>query len=411
MSNVKVITLENGLTVVMDHLESVESATVGLWSKVGSYIETDKNNGICHFLEHMVFKGTKRRDTFQISEEIEAKGGYLNAWTSKEKTAWYAKVLKNDVALAVDIVFDLIRNSTFPTDELEKEKGVIVEEIKMYLDDPSDLAYNLYDKICYNGSSIAMPIIGNEATVNSFTSQDFFNHLNTYYSPKDMVCVISGNFNEQQFLDSLNLHNSGWVNNIILPKREVPVFKSAKEIIIKKEIEQTTLIYGLEGYGYLDEDYYKASVTNAILGGGMSSRFFVEIREKRGLAYSVNSSLHSYINCGSFAVSVGCNKDKALEVIKLIKEEIAVTRVELQDKEIEKSKNQLKSSVLMSLENTRNRAERFAGNILNLGKIKESQDIINSIDAVSREDILAVLDRFLNSKESIAVVSNANIEI
>ena len=140
-------------------------------------------------------------------------------------------------------------------------------------------------------------------------------------------------------------------------------------------------------------------------------RFIQRIEEKRGLAYSVNSSLHSYINCGSFAVSVGCNKDKALEVIKLIKEEIAVTRVELQDKEIEKSKNQLKSSVLMSLENTRNRAERFAGNILNLGKIKESQDIINSIDAVSREDILAVLDRFLNSKESIAVVSNANIEI
>ena len=221
-------------------------------------------------------------------------------------------------------------------------------------------------------------MIKNEENIKKFTSEDFFTHLQKYYSPKNMVCVISGNFNEEEFINAINKHTDGWENNInpiIIPN---PKFHSSTDIIVKKEIEQTNIVYGLQGYSYKDNKYYQASIANAILGGGMSSRLFVEIREKRGLAYSVSSSLNSYETCGTFSVNVGCNKNNAKLVLNLIKEEIAIAKKELQEKEIEKAKNQLKSSILMSLESTQRRAERLAANILNFNEVKNINNTINN---------------------------------
>ncbi len=407
MLNCKITKLPNNLTVVTDPITTVKSATVGIWSNIGSRIEKIETGGICHFLEHMVFKGTKNRTSFDISEQIENKGGYINAWTSKEKTSWYAKVLKDDVNLAFDILLDIVRNSTFPAEELEKEKGVILEEIKMYQDDPQDVVYNLYEKICYAGHPISYPIIGNEETIKSFSSKDFFSHLQHYYYPSNMVVVISGNFNENEFLQIVKEKTSDWIDKKTCIDLGNPVFKSAKELIIKKEVEQTSLVYALPGSSYKSANYYSMSIATTILGGGMSSRLFKEIREKRGLAYSIGSFLNTYTDCGSFAVHAGCSRENISLVINLIRAEIEQLAISFEDIELERAKNILKSSIVMSLESTSARCERIAGSILNFGELRDINHIIKKIDSVTKEDVLHLFSSLANEKESIALLSNS----
>ncbi|MCL2566688.1 MAG: insulinase family protein [Alphaproteobacteria bacterium] len=406
----RVIKLENNLTVVMDYIPHIESATVGIWSNIGSRVENVEDNGICHFLEHMVFKGTKNRTSFEINEILENKGGYINAWTSKEKTAWYAKVLKNDVNLAFEVLLDILRNSTFPAEELEKERGVIIEEIKMYQDDPSDVAYNLYDKLVYGEHALGFPIIGNEGNIRRFSQDTFFKHMQKYYYPSQMVVVISGNFNEESFLEQVKKLTHDWQDKSISLDKGNPAFNGKCELIVKKEIEQTNLILGWQGVSYVAEDYHKYSLAATIFGGGMSSRLFTEIREKRGLAYSINSFLNAFADCGTLAVSAGCSHDKAIEVINLVKEELQKVAFGVEDKELERAKNLLKSSIVMSLESSYNRASNFAGNILNFGKIRDVNELISKIDRVEKEEIIGIFQSLLKSQETIAVVSNAGIK-
>jgi predicted Zn-dependent peptidase len=404
MINPKIITLPNGFRIALDNINHVNSATISIWCNVGSRVENISNNGICHFLEHMVFKGTKTRSSYDISEEIESKGGYLNAWTSKEKTTFYAKVLKNDVAIGINILFDMLQNSIFDKEELEKEKGVILEEIKMYLDSPSDLVYNLYEKICYANSTLAMPIIGTESNVKSFQSEDFFNHINTHYTADNLLFVISGNFNEEEVINEVSKFASQFKTAQNIATSIIPKFTQAKEILTKNDIEQTNIIFGLNGYSYMQDNYYQLSIANAILGGGMSSRLFSEIREKRGLAYSIDSFLNSYKDCGSFAVQVGCSKQNADLVINLIKEELNKAQDNITEKELQKAKNQLKSSILMSLESTYSRAERIANNLMNFGQIRDLNDLISKIDNSSIADINKILSYLNNQEASIAIV-------
>ncbi|UQY80435.1 insulinase family protein [Candidatus Hepatincola sp. Av] len=411
MLSPKIIQEKNGLTIVLDYLPYINSAILGLWTKTGSRLENLNNNGICHFLEHMVFKGTKNRDSLAISEEIESKGGYMNAYTSKEKTAWYAKVLSSEVSLATDIIFDIIKNPTFPKEELIKEKGVILEEIKMYLDSPQDLAYNLYEKLVYNNHPLAYPVIGNAKNITGFTSDTFFKHIENFYNPKNMVFVISGNFNEEAILSMVRSHNDNWASHDITLDYGKPAFHAQKEVLVKPEIEQTNVFYGLPAVSYTNENYTKLLVTNNILGSGMSSRFFVEIREKRGLAYSVDSFLNSYEDTGTFVVQVGCATEKTLDVINLIKEEITKTLNTVADKEILKAKNQLKSSIIMSLESPYSRCNRMAADILTYRKIKDLNQFITDIENVSKDDVKQELQKLSTAEEAIAVVSNKELNI
>lgn len=411
MLSPKIIQEKNGLTIVLDYLPYINSAILGLWTKTGSRLENLNNNGICHFLEHMVFKGTKNRDSLAISEEIESKGGYMNAYTSKEKTAWYAKVLSSEVGLATDIIFDIIKNPIFPKEELVKEKGVILEEIKMYLDSPQDLAYNLYEKLVYNNHPLAYPVIGNAKNITGFTSDTFFKHIENFYNPKNMVFVISGNFNEEAILSMVRSHNDNWASHDITLDYGKPAFHAQKEVLVKPEIEQTNVFYGLPAVAYTNENYTKLLVTNNILGSGMSSRFFVEIREKRGLAYSVDSFLNSYEDTGTFVVQVGCATEKTLDVINLIKEEITNTLNTVADKEILKAKNQLKSSIIMSLESPYSRCNRMAADILTYRKIKDLNQFITDIENVSKDDVKQELQKLSTAEEAIAVVSNKELSI
>jgi predicted Zn-dependent peptidase len=411
MLNAKIKKLSNNLTIVTDYIPTVSSATVGLWSNIGSRVENDKNSGICHFLEHMVFKGTKNRTAFQLSEEIEARGGYMNAWTSKEKTTWYAKVLKEDVVLAMDIIFDMLLNSTYKPDLLEKERGVILEEIKMYLDSPSDTAHTIYDKLAYKGSSLAMPIIGSKETVSSFLSNDFSNHINSYYYPSNMVLVVSGNFNEDEFLNKATEFAKNWQDKSVSTKQNQAEISFDSEVFVKKEIEQASLVYGLKGYSYKDDNYYNALALNTVLGGGMSSRFWIKIREEEGLAYSVDSYLNTYSDCGTFTVSVGCDADNVNKVIGLIRQEMSNAVNNISEKELQKAKNQIKSGIIMGLESTYNRANKIANNILDFGIVKNINESITKIDNISLNNINGVLNELLSSKEIIAVVSPKDIKI
>ncbi len=411
MLNAKIKKLSNNLTIVTDYIPTVSSATVGLWSSIGSRVEEQATSGICHFLEHMVFKGTKNRTAFQLSEEIEARGGYMNAWTSKEKTTWYAKVLKEDVVLAMDIIFDMLLNSTYKPDLLEKERGVIQEEIKMYLDSPSDIAHTIYDKLAYKGSSLAMPIIGSKESVASFLSEDFSKHINKYYYPSNMVLVVSGNFNEDELLAKATEFASNWVDKSVSTKPNQASISFDSEVFVKKEIEQASLVYGLKGYSYKDDNYYNALALNTVLGGGMSSRLWIKIREEEGLAYSVDSYLNAYSDCGTFAVSVGCDADNVNKVIGLIRQEMGKSLNNITEKELQKAKNQIKSGIIMGLESTYNRANKIANNILDFGIVKNINESITKIDNISLNNINGVLNELLGSKEIIAVVSPKDIKI
>lgn len=400
----------NNLTVVLDYIPDMYSVTLGLWTNIGSRVENETNNGICHFLEHMVFKGTKTRSSFNISEEIENKGGYINAYTSKEKTAWYAKVLKEETALGMDIIFDIVKNSIFPEEELKKEKGVIIEEIRMYNDSTQDIVHNLYDSLCYSGNSLSYPIIGNEKTINSFTRSTFIDHINKYYFPSNMIVIASGNFDKKVLLQSIESHVKDWVDKKINTEKVTPEFCSNKKVLVKKDIDQTNIIYGLNGYSYSSENYFKASILNYIMGDGMSSRLFIEIREKRGLAYFVHSFLNSYSDCGTWSVQVGCSANNVNIVLDIIREEMLKAK-NITKKELEKAKNQIKSSLLISLENTTSRCERIAHNLINYGEIRDINNIIKKIDSITLDDTLDILNLISSSKETIAVVSNEDLKI
>lgn len=409
MINATVKKVSNNLTVVMDYIPHVQSATLGLWSGIGSKVEDNSTNGICHFLEHMVFKGTKTRTTLDIANHIESQGGYLNAYTSKEKTAWYARVLPQNIPTALDVIFDIICNSTFLPKELEKERGVILEEIKMYLDSPSDIAYNLFDSLAFKNSTYAMPIIGSKQTVSSFSSQDFINHCAKYYYPSNMVLAISGNFNQQQFLELANKYANLWQDKPATLPQVNATYTNGSTVFVKDLLEQANLIYGFKGRAYTDDNYATLKVLNNILGSGMTSKLWLKIREEHGLAYSVDSYLNSFSNVGAFCVAVGCDANNVNLVIDLINKELKNPNITTQD--LAKAKVQLKAFLAMGLESTFNRCNKIATNLLDFGKIQTVEESNAKIDAVTMDDIVAELETMLQSKPTLAVVSPKPINI
>lgn len=408
----KVIKLGNNLTVILDYFSHVETVSLGLFMGIGSRIENSINNGICHFLEHMFFKGTKNRNMYQISEEIESKGGFINAWTSKDKTSLYAKVIRNEAMLATDIIFDIANNSIFPENELEKEKKVVIEEIKQSKDDPEDLIYNYFQSLCYGNNSLGLPILGTEETVRSFSGVDLNNHLSNYYSNNNMVFVISGNFDENNILEKVNNSSSkNKLSKIVNFDKARNV--NAKGVLLKEELSQAHIIISYASDGYLpSEDYYIYLIISAILGRGMSSRLFKEIREKRGLAYSIYSFYSAYKDIANLSVQAACSYENINQVIDVTKQEIAyLASNEVTSEELLKAKNQLISSLYMSLESSYNRAEKWANNILNFNKIINPEEISNIINKVTKNNILEVGKKLLLTEPTIAVLSNKNVKL
>lgn len=402
MALVKINQLSNGLTVATDSIDSFETVSVGLFVNVGSVNENDKQTGVSHFLEHMAFKGTKARSALEISYAIESVGGFINAYTSKEVTAFHAKVLKEDVKLAVDIITDIVQHSTFDAAEFAKEQGVIIQEIRQLNDDPDDFVFDMFQAKCFDNERLGTQILGSEKDILSFTPADLSSYLNTKYSTDKMIMSASGNVNHDEFLDIVDGFTTGMKKFNVEPV-EKQIYKGGFTFK-QKDLEQTHLILGFEGLSHTSDEKFSLSILSTILGGGMSSRLFQEIREKRGLVYSVFSFCSNYKDTGTFGIYAACEDDKAKEVIEITTKELEKIRRDITDEELQKAKVQLKASLMMGLESSSTRMERLANQYLHLGRSIPPSEVISQIDSITKDDLRRTADKVLNTRQTLALI-------
>jgi len=327
--------LPNGVRIITEEIEHVRSAAIGLWVGAGSRDEREGYEGISHFMEHMFFKGTEHRTARALAESLEAVGGQLNAFTTKEYTCYYAKVLDEDLDLAIDVLSDMFFHSLFDEKEIEKEKNVVIEEIKMYEDSPDELIHDIFSEKVWNEHPLGKPILGTEASITSLSRDKIMLFLSEHYAPDNVVVAVAGKIKQAGIVAKLSAQFGTFKRGGRRVLEEAPTGKTV-EHYQKKETEQMHIIIGVPGLGQDDEDIYAMHIFNNILGGGLSSRLFQEIREQRGLAYSVYSYHSTYVDSGLFAIYAGTSPKNTQEVIECILQEL---------KEI----NQLKDLRLQSL--------------------------------------------------------------
>jgi|SRR5690625_1718411 len=401
---IETYTCKNGVRIVLEPVPTVRSVTIGVWVLTGSRNETEENNGISHFLEHMFFKGTKNRTAKEIAESFDSIGGQVNAFTSKEYTCYYARVLDTYKEHAIDVLSDMFFNSTFPEEEIEREKKVVIEEIKMYEDTPDDHVHDLLSRATFGNHPLGRSILGTEKHLNSFTKQTLIDYLDTFYTPNNVVVSIAGNVDAsfiekvENYFDRFNRKNNEI--NRVKPKY---VYDS---ITKNKETEQAHLCLGFNGLSIEDKNIPSMMILNSALGGGMSSRLFQEVREKRGLAYSVFSYHSSYLDSGLLAIYAGTNKEQ----LHLLQETIHKTIDDLvqnglTEKEFKNNKEQLKGNLVLSLESTNSRMSRNGRNELLLKRHRSLDDIIREIDAVDEQMIQKVITDTFNGKASQAIIT------
>jgi predicted Zn-dependent peptidase len=372
--------LSNGLTIITDPMAGLESAALGVWVNAGSRNETRPLMGVSHMLEHMAFKGTARRSAQAISEEIEAVGGYLNAYTSREQTAFHARVLKSDVPLAIDLLADILTAPAFDAGELERERQVVLQEIGQARDTPDEIVFDHLQSAAYDDQPMGWPILGLEETVGAFTSENLRDYMAGHYHADSMVLVSSGAVAHEQIV---RLAEEKFAS---LPKGAIPTPKPAAytggDVRAAQDLEQAHMVYAFPGQANDDPDYYVGQLYVTALGGGMSSRLFQEAREKRGLCYSIYAFSHGYQDSGLVGIYAGTGAKEAGEISTVIAGEMAAMAGNLSEVELARAKAQLKSSLLMGLERPSARSENIAGQIFSLGRIQPTQEIIAKIDAV-----------------------------
>ncbi|NQW01636.1 MAG: insulinase family protein [Rhodospirillales bacterium] len=399
---VQVTTLANGLRVVTDRMPNVETASVGAWVDVGTRDEKAEINGISHMLEHMAFKGTERRSAYDIAEEIEAVGGHLNAYTSRENTAYYAKILKQDLPLAVDMIADILQNSTMDPEELERERTVILQEIHQAHDTPDDIIFDYFQEVAYPDQAMGRPILGSVELVQSMQRGTILDYMRSNYSGSQMVFAAAGNLDHDHVT---RLAEAAFAK---LPKqtevtRPLPTY-SGGDFREERDLEQVHLMLGVNGVSYLDDDFYTASVLSTLFGGGMSSRLFQEIREKRGLAYSIYSFLSSYSDSGLFGIYAGTGAKEAAEILPLISAEMSKLADGIAADEIARARAQLKASILMSLESTSSRCEQMARQIAMYGRPMTVEETVERIDAVNESGLKKVAQQLLEGDVTLCAV-------
>ncbi|GFN36461.1 M16 family metallopeptidase [Tepidimicrobium xylanilyticum] len=400
--------LDNGIQVVMEKIPSANSVSIGVFVNVGVVKEDKKINGASHFIEHMLFKGTKNRTAVEIAQTIDNIGGQINAYTSTEYTCYYVKVLDKHISIAIELLSDMIINSLFNEEEIRKEKRVINEEIKMYLDSPEDLVYDLLSEIMFEGTPLSLPILGTYDTVNSLNRESLLEFYNKNYISENMVISIAGNFDYKSALDILNNYFNNILNKGVNRLISInPVFKQ-KIGFYHKNIEQLNFCLGMEGVKRDSDDLYPLWILNNIFGGSMSSKLFQKIREEKGLAYSIYSNMASFKDTGIFTIYAGLGVEQLVEVAKLINETIEDIRKNLITKdEVEKSKEQLKGNYILGMEGTFSRMLDIGKSKLLLGRIVTLEEVLEKIDVVTIEDIERIVQRIFNKdKYNIAYVGS-----
>lgn len=397
----KMTVLPNGLRVVTDSMDELDTVALGVWVGVGAMYEPAEINGISHLLEHMAFKGTTTRTARQIAEEIENVGGYINAYTSREVTSFYIKVLKEDTPLAVDILADILQNSTFDPEEFAREKTVVLQEISQSNDTPEDIVFDYFQECAFPNQPVGRPVLGSVETVTGIGRETLDSYMKTNYTPKRMVAAASGKINHEDFVRLIEKSFGAMTDRQGLTAPD-PVYQGG-ETRREKSLEQVNLVLGFPGVSIFDDDYYAAHALSTVFGGGMSSRLFQEIREKRGLVYSVYSFNAAAAKGGLFGIYAGTGEKEAAELMPVVCDEILKIKSELiTPEELMRTKAQLKAGVLMSLEHPTARSEQNAGHLLNFGRLLEKEEILAKIAAVTAEDIRRLAEKIFSQKPTLA---------
>ena len=398
----KISTLDNGLRIVTHYMPAVESVTFGVWNAVGCRDENEEINGIAHFLEHMAFKGTKTKSALQIMEKIDSVGGYINAYTSEEITAYWVKLLATDLHIGIDIIADILQNSTFEPKELERERGVILQEIGMYLDDPAQMVGDYWQRTAFPDQPIGRLILGKKEIIKSIQREKIVNFMENHYHPKKMVVSAAGKINHDKFVEqimnSMNNLPQGKIDNRIKAAYKGGEYRE------EKELEQIHLVLGFEGLNCHDDDYDALRVYSAIMGKGGSSRLFQEIREKRGLVYGIGAGSEFFSDTGTFQVIAGTGKNEIKELLPVLCEELINSPKNLKEQEIEKSKAQLKTSTLMSIESTMANAMTSAYELLHYEKLVDLDEKIEKINKVTKSSIETVANKLFTSTPTISSI-------
>ena len=378
--NARVSTLANGLRVATDLIDTVDTVSLGIWVDVGTRHEPAAINGAAHFLEHMAFKGTERRSARAIAEEIEAVGGHLNAYTSRESTAYYAKVLKEDFPLALDILADILQHSTFDPEELERERGVILQEIGQANDTPDDIIFDHFQECAYPDQAMGRPVLGRPEIIRELRREAVISYLRDHYGARRMVVAAAGNLQHEQLVDLAEK-----LLSTLPAERSVttePARYAGGDRRENRDLEQLHLVVGFPGVVIGDPDYYAASVLSTAFGGGMSSRLFQKIREERGLVYTIQSFVHGYRDSGLFGIYAGTGEAEAAELVPALCDEAIKLRNGLTTIELNRAKAQMKAGLLMSLESTSARCEQLAQHLLIHGTPFDPTDAVRRIEAV-----------------------------
>ncbi|MBL6863509.1 MAG: insulinase family protein [Rhodospirillales bacterium] len=396
---VEMTQLDNGIRIISNSMQNLETVSVGAWVSAGTRHEEANENGISHLLEHMAFKGTKRRSALQIAEEIEAVGGNINAYTSRENTAYYAKVLKEDVGLALDIISDILQFSIMAADEVERERKVVIQEINQTKDTPDDIIFDYFQETAFPNQSIGRPVLGVEDIVSKLSGKTILNYMKSQYSYSQITIAAAGNLNhvalvksvEELFYELSSKHTQA----------TEPANYVGGDYREHRELEQVHVLIGFNGVSYDDPDYYALLVLSMLLGGGMSSRLFQEVREKRGLAYNIYSFASNFDDGGIFGIYAGTGENQVNELIPVVCNELNQLTRHIQNTELARAQAQLKASILMNLESSSYRAEQIARQLQIYGRVIKTEEIINNINRVSITDLTKTAARLLSSKPTL----------
>lgn len=405
--------LNNGLRLVYENIPYVRSVSVGIWIGTGSRNENIKNNGISHFIEHMLFKGTDNRSAKEIAEGIDAIGGQINAFTGKECTCYYTKTLDTHLDISLDILSDMLFKSKFSSGDIKVEKKVVVEEIGMYEDSPEELVHDIFSEMVWSGNPLGYPILGTQKCIDRFSKKMIDQYMEENYTPYNTVVSVAGNFDEEQLIDKVEKYFGNWSNSKECDRKYLPAQYRTDKVIREKDTEQVHLCMGFEGIEHGDDRVYSLLALNNIFGGGMSSRLFQKIREEKGLVYSIYSYPSTYKTAGLFMIYAGMNPEYLQTVIDLTRKEIdLLIQKGITGDELNKSKEQLKGNYILGLESTTSRMNSIGKAELMLGRINTPEEVLNKMDRITMDNIREVIDMtFKYEKLSISAVGNLKKEI
>jgi predicted Zn-dependent peptidase len=402
-------TLSNGIRVVSETLPKSRSVSIGVWVKVGSRHEPPEIGGVSHFIEHLFFKGTEKRTAKDIAIEMDSIGGEMNAFTSQETTTYYAKVVDEHLPVAIDLLSDILLGSKFDPVEMEKERKVILEEIKSVEDTPDDYIHELFTNTVWPDNSLGRPILGTKETIKGMKHENIISYIDDYYGSKEIVISVAGNFEHARLIELLNA-SFGKLSRAGIPKQDTtPAFTHAMNVK-KKQLEQVQVCLGCKGLNYTHEDRYVISALNTVLGSGMSSRLFQEVREQNALAYTIYSYVTAYRDTGLLTVYAGTDPSNALEAIRLIVKEMKKIKDEgITPAEEARVKTQIKGNLVLSLESSNSHMSRIARQEIYFGKYISIDDIIRGVEKVTAEQVQRMAQQLFTTEDcSLSILGPVN---